>query len=282
MPKKKNNFINVLKDELDTTVVAPPGKVKAFSGASKPKKKILKKPWTREELKEKLALVNYQYCFDVDYDRIDSLDREDTYNRNSTLENVRITDMRADSILYSILGILKSNRMHLEFVLSKEVLYILERYISQLTIEDFNVDVRYGYYGEEIYGVFLERGKDEVLNIIFIEKSKPELRKLLLKEYGFLLDYLKTSDFSILEVEIDDVCPSNEFVKTGKPMYKKYNMKTISKLVPVAICRQGGYSRVLVGKRTIAKPMYTIIDGHNRIMEAKKQGVKKVSILVVS
>jgi len=136
---------------------------------------------------------------------------------------------------------------------------------SKLTVDDFEVRVCGGYYGEETDGVVFDNYSiiTEIEDVIDIKKSRKKkleklklsieeeerIKKILISEYGYLLDNLKDSRFSIIEISPKDIIfPSKRHAdNVGKKYLYSYRKHKICGIVK----ERGG--------------KYLVIDGYHRI-----------------
>lgn len=147
---------------------------------------------------------------------------------------------------------------------------------EKLTVDDFEVNVIGGYYGEETNGVSLVNYSIiiDLENIIDLKKARKEkikkldlsskesdyIRKILVSEYGYLLESLKNSTFSIIEVETKDIVfPS----KIQSDNVKKKYLYSYRKHKICGIVRESN------GK-------YKVIDGYHRITSNLNRSTIKV------
>lgn len=160
-----------------------------------------------------------------------------------------------------------SNRINEEFdIVNEKIKYCVERICSTLTIEDFECHVCGGYYGEEMDGITIDNFDilnklEENIDIIVARKNKlkkinissiedEKIRNILIMEYGYLLDDLKTSTFSVIEVDTKNIIlPQEEHANNlNEDKVKSYKNHS-------GIC---GIVREKNGK-------YKVIDGYHRI-----------------
>jgi hypothetical protein len=237
--------------------------------------------WQKEEKKEKTIkeiLKDLDFSNDIDYDT-NSEQAEDhdercegDYCRCSTLHPT------INSFGYAEIA----DRICEQFnIVEEKTKYCIERICSTLTIGDFYCHVCGGYYGEEMNGITLDNYEivdklEEIIDIKTARKKKlkqlneiskselsdDKIRQILIMEYGYLLDELKISSFSVIEIDTQDIIfPQEEHSKNlNKDKVNGYKNHS-------GIC---GIVKEKNGK-------YKVIDGYHRITA----NLNKTSIKVI-
>lgn len=193
-----------------------------------------------------LTKVDFHYCLEYDYCNLTECHCGDDYCRCSTIDNFTITEIDPTSV---------SNRLAEYFHCNEITKYALSRACLSLTPDDFEVEIGWGYYGQEIEGIYLTNQKmiDLLQLIIYTEDNDARIRMALENEYGYLLDELKTCHFELIDINLNEIVfgqPDHyrrlkeEIVNT----YREYN----------GIC---GVVKEKDGK-------YIIIDGYHRCKAA--------------
>ena len=214
--------------------------------------------------------INFQYTSAIEYNyhNMTAYDHDtrcaDDYCRCSTIEDceiLKVIPLEFAKLIKEHLGIDNDNDSF-----NDDIIYICKG----LTTDNFIFDVCGGYYGEELDGITLESYVvNKLANIFCIKAYRREklkkinfnikngdhildkyVKKILTEEYGYVLDSLKNSNFTIIEVSTNDIVfpqkDYNEFVKNGDLSGYK-NKKDICGLV----------------KKIDNK--YRVIDGYHRI-----------------
>jgi len=213
----------------------------------------------KEEKKEDWLLShNFQYdgveySYDTEYACQNGSDCcKDDYCRCGVIRDTHVTEINSSQILEYIF----KNE-------SEENKYCIERILSNLTDDDFEVKTSGGYYGEEIDGVYLTN-KDVAENInkvMALSSLKEKVLFVLNLEYNFLLPELKKCDKWTIETVLLDQIDSHYMArKTKKKIENNYKL-------PLGVClRKDGRFR--------------LIDGHHRIEKAVKDEREWVMIVV--
>jgi len=179
---------------------------------------------TMERLKE----MDFLYCVDYDSNVETAYDHDvqcaNDYCRCSTLHPT-INSISHKDILETIV-----NQFN---IVNEKIRYCIERICATLTVNDFYCNVCGGYYGEEMDSIVIENYDildriEENIDIKLARKRKlakihenveyddkitdDKIRKILIMEYGYLLDDLKLSTFSVIEIDPKDIVfPQKEY-----------------------------------------------------------------------
>lgn len=214
--------------------------------------------------------INFQYtsAIDYDYNNVQAYDHDercaDDYCRCSTIEDCVITKVNPVEFVRVI-------KEHLDIDTDSDSFNAdIINVCKDLSDADFIFNICGGYYGEEMESITLESHiVNKLTNIFCVKAYRREklkkidfnqkksdyildeyVRRILTEEYGYVLDSLKNSKFTIIEVNINDIVfPQknyNEFVKNGNLSGYK-NKKGICGIV----------------KKVDDK--YHVIDGYHRI-----------------
>jgi hypothetical protein len=193
-----------------------------------------------------LNKVDFHYCVEYDYDNYTKCHCYPDYCRCSTIDNFRIISIDPMSITEQICNNYKCNEI---------TKYALSRVCMSLTADDFEVDIDWGYYGQEIEGIYLvnDRLIELIQLIIFTEDNDARIRMALTNEYGYLLDELKDCHFELIDINLNDII-------FGQPdHYRKLRVDIIEKYRDYeGIC---GIVKEKDGK-------YSIVDGYHRCKAA--------------
>lgn len=111
-------------------------------------------------------------------------------------------------------------------ITNEKIIYCIDRICSTLTNDDFYCNVTGGYYGEELDSIVIEdynilNKLEENIDIKLARKNKlakidesveldDKIRNILIMEYGYLLEDLKTATFSIIEIDPKNIILSQE------------------------------------------------------------------------
>jgi len=212
-------------------------------------------------IRERLRKMDFSYSIDYDSHREQNPNHDeickDDYCRCSTLHPT------IDKIYPVGIKDIICNKFDIK---DEKTKYCVERICNKLTDADFECQVGGGYYGEEMDGITLDswdiidqlegvidiklnrKRKIEKLNSAQLEDEK--IRKILIMEYGYLLDELKDAKFSIIEVSPNDIVfPSEKhFNELNEERVKKYT-------------NHDGICGIVKQKND----KYKVIDGYHRI-----------------
>lgn len=204
----------------------------------------------RKPIFEKTDL-SWVVCYDYERSRCTC---NDDICRCTTIERIWVYDVdvgRAVKKLY--------NKYHIDSTYID--MYCFDRICHAFKIYDkslYEVETGYGYYGEEVCGVWFEN-EDSIystyINSIDLETILEKVKYCLNLEYGYLIDCVKSAtSASIIEVSIDDIrIPQMEyFRKIDKEVVEDYKNRDL----PVAVCVKNG-------------DKYRLIDGYHRYVANK-------------
>ena len=155
--------------------------------------------------------------------------------------------------------------------------YCFDRICSIYKIYDkgyYEVEPCYGYYGEEIGGVYFENEEKvvEVYNELLELETVDKIKYILKLEYGYLLDRLMyMTSATIEEVNTEKIkLPQQEyFVKLSKEIIEDYKDRKL----PVAVCIKHK------DRFHDAFDTYTLIDGYHRFIANKDRATNKIIVL---
>jgi hypothetical protein len=226
-------------------------------------------------VKDRLLNINFQYGGGVEfnYDSIqdeyhDEICKGD-YCRCSTIETEMI----------SVDKVVLSKIICQQFAISDHRVSQIDNICSKMTIDDFECQISAGYYGEEFDGIELDNSQllEELENVIDVVKARyeklkkiklstkkvTELKNILIKEYGYLLDSLIDAEYSTIEVLTSDIIlPSKlQADNVGKKYLYSYKKHKICGIV-----RKKG-------------DKYLVIDGYHRVTTNLKSHKIKVILI---
>ncbi len=218
--------------------------------------------------------TNLQYDVEYDYERsactCDAYERND-YCRCTTIERAWVESVNVKYVIDKLYT--KYCKEHSEI---NE--YCFDRICSALKIYDkerYEVESCWGYYGEEVGGVYFEDEEKIVEAYNELLKLKSDLEKIqyILKlEYSYLIDrVLYATSATIEEVNTEKIkLPQKEyFVKLSKEVIEDYKDRKL----PVAVCikNKDRFHDVF--------DTYTLIDGYHRFVANKDRNVNKIIVL---
>jgi hypothetical protein len=156
--------------------------------------------------------------------------------------------------------------------------YCFDRICSALKIFDksrYEVESCWGYYGEEIDGVYFE-AEEKIVEayekVISLESDIEKIKFILELEYGYLIDRLTyTTSATIEEVNTEKIkLPQTEyFIKLSKDVVEDYKNRKL----PVAVCIKNK------DRYFEAFDTYTLIDGYHRFIANKDRTTNRIIVL---
>jgi len=223
-------------------------------------------------IREQLRKLDFHYY--IDYE-LNSEQAEDHYERCAN-DYCRCTTISPEVRSFDYKEVVRIIVEHFA-IENEKVKYCVERICSTLTKDDFYCDKSGGYYGEELDSICIDNYEvlnklEEVIDIKVARKKKldkineenkvdDQIRKVLVMEYGYLLDDLKTSKFSVIEINPQDIIfPQEEYAK-------KLSIKKIE-----GYKNHFGICGIVKAKGS----KYKVIDGYHRITANLKKSKIKV------
>ena len=218
--------------------------------------------------------TNLKYEVEYDYERsqctCDAYGRGD-YCRCTTIERAWVESIN----IKEVTKYLYSNHCEEKSEINE---YCFDRICSVFKIYDkdyYEVESCYGYYGEEIGGVYFENEEKvvEAFNEVLKLLSNVEKIKYVLKlEYSYLIDRLMhATSATIEEVHADKiVLPQREyFVKLSMEVIEEYKDREL----PVAVCIKEK------DRFHDEWDRYVLIDGYHRFVANQDRATNKVIVL---
>jgi hypothetical protein len=226
----------------------------------------------REILKE-LDFLYYGIDYDSNPEKAEDHDErcKDDYCRCTTLHPT----------INSIDHIQIAQRIYEKFNITEEkTKYCIERICSTLKYDDLYCDVCWGYYGQEMDSIKIDNYEildklEEAIDIKLLRKNKlkklneisnlelsdEKIRQILIMEYGYLLDELKKSTFSVIEIDPKYIIfPQEE------------HAKNLNEDKVIVYKNHSGICGIVKEKNG----MYKVIDGYHRITANMNKSLIKV------
>jgi len=149
--------------------------------------------------------------------------------------------------------------------------HVLERILSRLSPDDFEVNIKGGYYGEELDSITCEKLDQNLETVRSLSTDSQKIEFWLDKEYGFVFEDLKNRSWSFVpHVPISQINCGMDMIKLNKSVADKY--QTLIKednYEPVLLCRYDGTK-------------YCLLDGRHRLTAAKALGKKSINVIFYS
>ncbi len=218
--------------------------------------------------------TNLQYEVDYDYERSEctcNAYENGDYCRCTTIERAWVESINVKLVVKKLYD--KYCKEHSEI---NE--YCFDRICSVFKIYDKNyytVESCYGYYGEEIGGVYFEDEEKivEAFDKVLRFGSAIEKIKFVLElEYGYLIDrLLYMTSATIEEVSTEKIkLPQQEyFMKLSKEVIEDYKDREL----PIAVCIKNK------DRYIEAFDTYTLVDGYHRFIANKERATNKIIVL---
>ena len=156
--------------------------------------------------------------------------------------------------------------------------YCFDRICSAFRIYDkdyYEVESCYGYYGEEIGGVYFE-DEEKIVNayneLMALNNDLEKIQYILKLEYNYLIDrVLSMTSATIEEVSTENIkLPQREyFVKLSKKVIEDYRDRKL----PVAVCIKNK------DRFYYAFDTYTLVDGYHRFVANQDRAANKIIVL---
>lgn len=209
---------------------------------------------------QKVLDADYRDGVECDYRRVDSTDSDDDYNRQSTLEDVHVTDINLENV---------TNHMAEYFGKDEFTKYTIDRLLTACQMyrkDKWDVNISWGYYGEEVNGIYLSDKHELGIWLEKLKNTNNDKEKLLLAlkcEYGYILDELNSvNNWNIETINKSDIKIGQQdyYRKLEKDVvagYKKYSLPR-----GIVILNNGNYK---------------LIDGYHRILAS---GDEKIKVIV--
>ena len=188
-------------------------------------------------IKPEFEKTNLQYEVDYDYDRSActcNAYENDDYCRCTTIERAWVEAVNVKLVIKKLY-----NKYCMEHSEIDE--YCFDRICSAFRIYDkdyYEVESCWGYYGEEVDGVYFENEEkivDAYNKILELSSDIEKIKYILELEYGYLIDRVKyTTSAKIAIVKPEKIIlPQQEyFMKLSKEVIEEYKDRKL----PVAVC----------------------------------------------
>lgn len=222
----------------------------------------------------KFERTNLKYEVEYDYERsqctCDAYERGD-YCRCTTIDRAWVESMNVTEVIKYLYKRHSKTDSEIDE-------YCFDRICSIYKIYDkdyYEVESCYGYYGEEIDGVYFENEEEVVkaYNETLALKSGLEKIQYVLKlEYSYLLDKLMyMTSATAEEVSTEKIkLPHREyFVKLSKEVIEDYKDRKL----PVAVCIKNK------DRFHDAFDTYTLVDGYHRFVANQDRKTNKIIVL---
>jgi len=197
----------------------------------------------------------------------------------------RITDLRAIHVNCSSVVQNIVNYCYPELKKDNAFIYFVDRIVRAHKVYDtsiWSLTACGGYYGQEVDEVRLDlETSNEIQSVCDIcsaaclsKEYGPAIELVLSLEYGLVLDSLKDRKWTIEKVKIDDVLVGNpeHMRKVDLKIVKEYQINTIHKKLPVAIC---------IHSDSPTSP-YRLFDGYHRYTAATNKKSREIYIFLGS
>lgn len=202
----------------------------------------------------------YSSWIDYSYERTKCIGCED-YCRCTRIINAKAINFDLSLFIKKLVDVL-----NIKSDLDKYLLYKLIQF-SYISVDDFEVNVCGGYYGEEVNGLLFNKQESLELAIdnLFKMSDVEKIKHILTLEYGYLLPILKNiTKVSLLTVPLSSIKSRSD----DENFYHK--IKDTSEF----------YGKDYTLPRAVLFNNF-LIDGNHRILEAKKLGLELVSVIIL-
>jgi hypothetical protein len=126
-----------------------------------------------------------------------------------------------------------------------------------------------GYYGDEvdsieISDVVYQKIYTDIDHILSLPNLKEKIEYILILEYGYLLEKIKTRNYEVIEVNKSDIIFGQDFYR--KKVDKELEYYT------------DNHFDLIKGVCLLDDGKWRVIDGYHRLLSSKKDKVKIISI----
>lgn len=207
--------------------------------------------------------TNLQWIVGYDYERSECHCNDD-YCRCTTIEHAWVDKINVHKVIEELY------RRHSRTDSDVDK-YCFDRICYAFNIYDkdyYEVETGYGYYGEEVYGVYFENERNIFEAYYEMLAKNTVLEKIqycLKREYGYLIDCVKSAtNASIIKVSPNDIClPQTEyFIKLKSKVIEEYKDRDL----PIAVCIKDGNK-------------YRLIDGYHRFVANQERDSVDIIVL---
>lgn len=218
--------------------------------------------------------TNLQYEVEYDYERSPctcNAYEDGDYCRCTTIERAWVEEINIKLVI---------KKLYDKYCNEQSAIneYCFDRICSVFKIYDkdyYEVESTWGYYGEEIEGVYFDNEEKivEAFNeLLELETDLDKIQYVLKLEYSYLLDRLMyMTSATVEEVSTEKIkLPQQEyFVKLSKEIIEDYKDRKL----PVAVCIKHK------DRFHDAFDTYTLIDGYHRFIANKDRATNKIIVL---
>ena len=211
--------------------------------------------------------TNLWCVVDYDYERsachCDSHETGD-YCRCTTIEHAWVENVNVNDVVEA----LYSRQNKTDYYFDK---YCFDRICYAFKVYDKNfyeVESTYGYYGEEIKGVWFdneEKVSTAYCEMLALNTAIEKIKYCLKLEYSYLIDCVESANSAtIIEVSPNNIrLPQTEyFIKVDKNVIEEYKNRDL----PIAVCIRDG-------------DCYRLIDGYHRFAANKERDSVDIIVL---
>lgn len=211
--------------------------------------------------------TNLQWIVDYDYERSRctcGAYKKGDYCRCTKIEHAWVKNVNVCNVVEHLYDKHSRTDSHIDKYCFDRICYAFEIYNKDF----YEVESTWGYYGEEIGGVWFEKERnifEAYYEMLAKNNALEKIQYCLKREYGYLIDCVKSStNASIIEVSPDDIClPQMEyFIKIDKNVIEEYKDRDL----PIAVCIKDGNK-------------YRLIDGYHRFVANKDRDSVDIIVL---
>ena len=211
--------------------------------------------------------TNLQYIVDYDYERsrctCDAYARGD-YCRCTTIEQTWIDNVNVCDVVEELYRKHSRTDSYIDKYCFDRICYAFKIYDKDY----YEVEPTWGYYGEEINGVWFEN-EEKIFNayyeVLDLNTVLEKIQYCLKLEYNYLIDCVESAASAvIIEVSPNSIrLPQTEyFIKVDKNVIEEYKNRNL----PIAVCFRDG-------------DKYRLIDGYHRFVANKDRDSVDIVVL---
>lgn len=208
--------------------------------------------------------TNLSWIVDYDYER-SACTCDDYICRCTTIERAWATKVDVNGVVEKLYSKYGGSDSAIDRYCFDRICHAFKIYDKDL----YEVETGYGYYGQEVYGVYFEDEEkifNEYKEMISLDTDLEKVWYCLMLEYGYLLETVESAKCAnVVDVSSRDIhLPQFEYLKkVDREVIEAYKNRKL----PIAVCIKDD-------------DKYRLIDGYHRFVANKNN--EEVSIIVLN
>ena len=207
--------------------------------------------------------TNLEYVVDYDYDRTECVCDND-YCRCTQIINTRIDDIHVNKVVEALYHKHGKTDACIDSYCFDRICYAFRVYDKHL----YEVETCWGYYGEEIDGVWFDN-EEKIFNayqeILALDTDIEKIKYCLNLEYGYLTDSVNSAtSATVVEIVPNNISipQTSYFRKLRNDVLEEYNNRTL----PIAVCLKD-------------EDNYRLVDGYHRFVANKDKETVRIVVI---